>query len=109
MSSDADEIARLRRAFDELPKVPGHGDAALLRHSNVKPEWVMRIIAEPYHREEELDPKGQMQTIVVGRVPESNQWIKLVFVGDPETGLFLTAYNDRRLERKYGGRPWNNQ
>ena len=104
---DAEEISMLRRAFDELPKVPGHGDEALLRHNNILPEWVMRIIAEPYDRYEELDPAGERQTIVAGRVPESNQWIKLVFVGDPETGRFLTAYNDRRLETRYGGRPWN--
>ena len=107
MGSDADEITRLRRAFDELPKVPGHGDEALLRHNNILPEWVMMIIAEPYHRFEELDPAGDRQTVLVGRVPESSQWIKLVFVGDPESGRFLTAYNDRRLQAIYGGRPWN--
>lgn len=107
MSSNPDETARLRRAFDELPKVPGHGDDTLERHHNIQPEWVMRIIAEPYHRYEEMDPAGERQTIIVGRVLESNQWIKLVFVGDPETGSFLTAYNDRRLETRYGGRPWN--
>ena len=97
MSSDADEIARLRRAFDAMPKVPEHGEAALRRHANIRPEWVMRILAEPYDRFEEWDA-GEMQTIIVGRVLESSSWIKLVFVGDPETGTFLTAYNDRRLE-----------
>ena len=107
MSSDADEIARLRRAFDELPKVPGHGDSALRRHPNIKPEWVMQILREPFHRYEETGDDGQRLTIIVGRVPELNQWIKIVFIGEPETGAFLTVYNDRRLEGLYGGRPWD--
>ena len=66
----------------------------------------MRILTEPYDRFEEWDA-GEMQTIIVGRVPESSSWIKVVFVGDPETGTFLTAYNERKLEGKYEGRPWD--
>ena len=34
-----------------------------------------------------------------GRVPDFDRWIKVVFVGSPESGLFTTAYADRRLER----------
>ena len=107
MTETSDDIARLRREFEELPKVRGHGESVILRHSNIRPEWVIRIIGDPFDRYEERDPAGERQTIIVGRVPESNQWIKLVFIGDPETGILLTAYNDRRLEGKYGGRPWH--
>lgn len=39
----------------------------------------------------------------------ARQWIKVVFLGSPETGLLLTAYHDHRLEDDYGGRPWDTQ
>ena len=107
MSSNPDEAASLRRAFDALPKVQGHGDSAVIRHPNIRPEWVMQILREPFHTFEELGNDRQWNTVVVGRVPESNQWIKLVFVGEPATGALLTVYNDRRLEERYGGRPWD--
>ena len=106
--SDA-ERARLRRAFDLLPKVPGHGDTALVRHSDILPEWVMLIVASSHERYEAVTPGGERRTVLTGRVPESRQWIMVVFVGDPETGEFLTAYHSRQLEEKYGGRPWRNQ
>lgn len=109
MEEPASEIARLREAFERLPKALGHGDSTLQRHSDIRPEWVMQVIAEPYDHYEEIPEGGERYTIIVGRVPESNQWIKVVFIGDPETGLFLTAYSDGRLVRKYGGRPWNIQ
>ena len=109
MGSDADEIARLRQAFDALPKVLGHGDSAVIRHPDIRPEWVMQILMEPFHTFKELGSDRQWNTIVVGRVPESNQWIKLVFIGEPETGALLTVYNDRRLEELFGGRPWDIQ
>ena len=109
MPKDTEEIARLRREFDDLPKVLSHGDSALIRHPNIRPEWVMQILREPFHRYEEQGVDGQKHTVVVGRVPESNRWIKIVFIGEPESGAFLTAYNDRRLEDRYGGRPWNIQ
>ena len=109
MTNGVDENARLRQAYARMRKSPRHGAATLNRHGNIRPEWVMRIIAEPFDRYQETDPGGNRITIIVGRVAESNQWIKLVFAGDPETGTFITAYNDRRLERKYGGRPWRFQ
>lgn len=105
MPSDSDEIARLRRAFEGLPKVHGHGETSEERHGDVLPEWVMLIIANPYERYEEYRD-GILRNILVGRVPESRQWIKVVFEGTPETGDFLTAYRDRRLDRRYGGGPW---
>ena len=101
------ERARLRRAFELLPKVEGHGDTALERHSDVQPEWIMEIIANPYHSDEVYTQDRELRTVLTGRVPESRQWITVVFVGDPETGLFLTAYHNKNLEREYGGRPWS--
>lgn len=109
MPDDPCEVERLRRAFDDLPKVFGHGDSAVIRHPNIRPEWVMQILRDPFHRYEEPGIGRQPDTIVIGRVPESNQWIKLVFIGTPETGALLTVYNDRRLEEQYGGRPWDIQ
>lgn len=100
------DIAELRRAFDRLPKVAGHGVDALERHDSVRPEWVMRVIAEPFERYETYTSYGERRTVVTGRVPESSQWIMVVFIGDPETGSFLTAYHNRSLARRYGGRPW---
>ena len=69
----------------------------------------MQILREPYHTYEESSDEGETHTIIVGRVPQLNQWIKIVFIGELETGAFLTVYNDRRLEDQYGGRPWNIQ
>lgn len=106
MTNGLDENAPLRQAYDRMRKAPRHGEDAQSRHSEIRPEWVMRIIANPHDRYEETHPDGERMTIIVGRVLESSQWIKLVFIGDPETGDFLTAYNDRRLEKWYGGRPW---
>ena len=102
-----EERARLRRAFELLPKVPGHGEEAVYRHSDVLPEWIMEIIANPYDKYEVRTRAGEQRTVLTGRVPESLQWIMVVFVGDPETGRFLTAYHNKELEREYGGRPWS--
>ena len=101
-----EEGARLRRAFELLPKVPEHGGSVLERHNRILPEWIMAIIASPYERNEMYTPEGERRTVLVGRVPESRQWIMVVFVGDPETGEFLTAYHNKNLVKKYGGRPW---
>lgn len=97
----ANEIEQLRREFDALPKTVPHGMEQQTRHPDIRPEWIMRIIKNPYERW--LD-RGQ--TVLAGRVPELNRWIKVVFIGNPEFGLFNTAYADRRLESYYGGRPW---
>ena len=106
MSSDPGEIARLRREFDALPKDSGHGEMLDERHGDVLPEWVMLILANP--REQFPEYQGEtLRTIIVGSVPESRQWIKVVFEGTLETGEFLTAYRDTRLNRRYGGGPWD--
>ena len=44
--SDA-ERARLRQAFELLPKVPEHGESVLERHNRILPEWIMAVIASP--------------------------------------------------------------
>ena len=103
------ERARLRRAFELLPKVEGHGETSPVRHRDVLPEWIMQIVAHPYERDEVYTETGERRTVLDGRVSESRQWIVVVFVGDPETGRFLTAYHNRKLEDKYGGRPWEIQ
>ena len=75
------------------------------RHGDLPQVWVMLVIVDPYDKYEEYID-GILHTVLVGRVPESRQWIKVVFVGSPDTGEFLTAYRDRRLDRRYGGGPW---
>jgi hypothetical protein len=65
----------------------------------------MRIIANPYDRYTEIND-GQEMTILVGRIPQSRRWIKVIFIGTPESGQFHTAYRDRKLDRQYGGFPW---
>lgn len=105
MPNGLDENAQLRLAFDIMRKIPSHAGDWDERHGDVRKEWVMNVIFNPHERYEEY-PRGELRTILVGRVPESPQWIKVVFVGTPETGAFLTAYRDRRLNRRYGGGPW---
>lgn len=104
-TNTTDEDARLRSEFDRLPKTPRHGATLGQRHGDVLPEWIVRIVAEPYDRYSEIK-NGQLMTILVGRVPSSRRWIKVIFIGTPENGLFHTAYRDRRLDRQYGGGPW---
>ena len=86
----ANENRRLREAYEELPKTERHGISNAERHPDIEPEWIMQIIANPYDRFEEYRG-GERMTILVGKVPQARHWIKLVFWGDPETGLFHTA------------------
>lgn len=78
-------------------------------HTSISKEWIMRVVAEPYERYEVVATDGEHRTILTGRVPESNHWIMVVFVGNPETGLFLTTYRNRGMIKKYGGLPWDIQ
>ncbi len=105
MSNGGRENGGLRRAFDMMRKLPHHGADLEERHGDIRKEWVMEIIFNPYDRYEEYHG-DELRTILVGRVPESRQWIKVVFIGTPENGSFLTAYRDRRLNRIYGGGTW---
>jgi hypothetical protein len=66
----------------------------------------MQVVGAPYDQWEEVMPDGEVRTILVGRVPQFNQWIKIVFIGAIGAGELHTAYAGRRLERRYGGRPW---
>ncbi len=100
------EDERLRREYEALPKSPWHGVTAYQRHSDIRPEWVMRVIHDPYEEWMEGVPGGEINTILSGRVPEFRQWIKVVF--DESGTIFYTAYADRRLVDRYGGRPWEN-
>ena len=101
--NDADaETRRLRQAYDALPKVRGHGETTLQRHSVLQPEWIISIIENPY--DQWLKPDRRQN--LVGRIPQFNQWIMVVL--EPQDGgwALLTAYPHRALEKKYGGRPW---
>lgn len=73
----------------------------------------MRIIANPRDRWEETGRDGIRKTFLVGAVREKNSWIQIIFIGDPETGEFETAFSNRTLARQahYGRRPeqWEKQ
>ena len=70
----------------------------------------MHVINVPYDQWEETNQfTGETRTVLVRRVPQFGQWIQVVFEGSVETGRFHIAYANRRLERRYGGRPWLNQ
>lgn len=103
------EKVRLRRQYAALPKTNHGVKNTTERHKDIQPEWVVSVIKDPYDRRSETDDDGLPMTVLVGRVPERNHWIKVVFYGTPESGEFHTAYYDRRLNKKYGGRPWQNQ
>jgi hypothetical protein len=66
----------------------------------------MEVIENPVDQWEEVTTQGEIRTILAGRVPNFSQWIKVVLEGSVETGALHTAYGDRRLERRFGGRPW---
>lgn len=103
------EKRRLRREYAALPKTDHGGKTTTERHKDIAPEWVISILNDPRDRWSETDQNGLPMTVIVGRVPERNQWIRLIFYGTPESGEFHTAYSDRRLAKKYGGRPWPNR
>lgn len=104
---DDQEIARLRLAFDAMPKVQAHGEETFERHPDIRPKWIMKIVEEPYDQFETYR-NGRRRTVIVGRLPQLRQWVSVVFDGEPATGVFLTAYQDSRLTKRYGGRPWQN-
>ncbi len=105
---ELNEILQLRREYEALPKVPIHGETTNQRHPDIRPEWVMQVIYDPYDRRQTIMPDGEVRTILVGRVLPFNQWIAVVFLGDEITGALLTCYANRKLSDRYGGRPWRN-
>ena len=105
--SCSSRMRRLRNAFKALPKTD-HGEVYLERHPDVRSEWVMMVIEDPYEEWTEGDDTSHLYTIITGRVRERNQWIQVVFQGNtPETRMFDTTYFNRQLAKKYGGRPWS--
>ena len=106
MTSD-DRLAR----YNALPKASRSTKSELaLRHPEINPEWVIEIIDDPYDFWIETQPNGERRTIFAGRIPEQPQWIKVVFSGDSDDVndlKLITAYFDRQLEKRYGGRPWS--
>ena len=88
MHSDKDENARLRQAFDQLPKTM-HGSSLLERHPYMRPEWVMRIIEGPYDQWYEYDIYGRRASVFAGRVEGFSQWIKVAL---NENGTLVSAF-----------------
>ena len=96
------ENARLRRAYDMLPKT-AHAEFLMERHDDIRPEWVMRIIEDPYDQWVETDNHGRTSQVIAGRIEGASQWIRVVLNLD---GELVTAHFDHRLAAKFGGRPW---
>jgi hypothetical protein len=106
--TDTLDIDRLRREYARLPKT-AHGAQLQETHPEVLQEWVTHIIERPYEQWEEYVPhRDEVRTVLVGCVPGFNQWIKVVLVGRETAGALHTAYPDRQMEKRYGGRPWSN-
>ena len=91
-----------------MPKTSHGDDWATGPHQDMRKEWVAQTIENPYDQWAESDEEGLPVVVAVGAVSEAEHWIKVVLKGTSiETGTFHTAYRDRRLARKYGGRPWD--
>ena len=103
---------RLAR-YNALQKASRSTESELaLRHSEINPEWMIEIIDNPYDFWIETQPNGERRTIFAGRIPEQRQWIKVVFSGDSDDVndlKLITAYFDKRLAKRYGGRPWSTE
>lgn len=100
-SSETNEDARLRRAYARLPKTE-HGDEAARGHG-IHPEWVMLIIEDPHLQRREVDERGRLADVSIGRVAGVSQWVKVVLNLE---GELVTAFPDRRLAQELGGPPW---
>ena len=93
------ENARLRRAWEQLPKTV-HGRTLAVRHPDIRPEWVMYVIESPNAYEWIEYSTGHsddliLHTILMERVPDAGAWVKVVFDGFLDSGEFLTAYQLR--------------
>jgi hypothetical protein len=104
------ENARLRRAWEELPKTP-HGREMPNRHPDKRPEWIMHIIESPDSYqwiEYSTTPEEGLRVwgVRVGWVPEIETWIKVVFEEGATGDKFDTAYRlrDRQAEHQLRGR-----
>lgn len=99
------ERERLLRRYEALPKTEHWIYDSVSRHSDIRPEWIVAVIDDPYEVISEL--RGlQNVTVLTGRVPQFSQWIKVVLISEGAELSLFTAYADRRLEDRYGGRPW---
>lgn len=103
----ANERRRLRREYDALPKSL-HGQQTTSRHPQIKPEWVVQVINNPYDQKEGVTSRGEPAIILAGRVPEYRHWIKVVLLKTTKGPEYHTAYPDRRLNKIFGGGPWQN-
>ncbi len=58
-----EERTRLRRGFDLLPKMAGHGEEIVFLHSDVLSEWIMQVIANPYYIEDVYTQSDERRTV----------------------------------------------
>jgi hypothetical protein len=79
----------LLQEYEGLPKTSHHGETGAVRHPDIRPEWIMRVIREPHEQWEEVTSDGEVRTIIAGRVPQFDQWIKVVFVGELAQALCI--------------------
>ena len=67
------------------------------------PEWIMTVIQDPYDQWDEFDIHGRRSMVFAGRVEGFSQWLKVAL---NENGALVSAFPDWRLQRRFGGRPW---
>ena len=60
-----------------LPKT-AHAEFLMERHDDIRPEWVMRIIEDPYDQWVETDNHGRTSQVIAGRIEGASQWIRVV-------------------------------
>ena len=99
------ERERLLRVYEAMPKTEHWLMDSSIKHSEVRPEWIAAIVEDPYEVVPESN-RRQSTIVLSGRVRQFGQWIRVVLERTDGDLALHTAYPDRRLELRYGRRPW---
>ena len=67
---------------------------ARIKHPEVPDEWVMRVLANPYHTETQSD--GRIR--YYGYIDEENRWIRVIL----EDGKLFNRFIDSKAFRRWG-------
>ncbi len=72
-------------------------ERAQYKHVGVEPEWIERVLSDPYHTE--VQPSGRVR--YWGYIPEwgeGGRWLRVIV----ENGRLLNAFPDRNKMRLWG-------
>jgi hypothetical protein len=71
----------------------------VLAERGIKAEWVRRVLAHPERTD--VDARDPMRKHVVGKVAGfGGRWLRVVHVETTEEIRIITAFFDRRLEKR---------